>query len=216
MVALGPIQANCFLVGAAGSGRCVIIDPGAEPDRVLGLLEQEQLDAEAILITHGHFDHIGGVAGVARALGIPVHMPGGEAGKLEQLAEDGPEPFGPFESWHVDHDVPEGSVIDRAGVQLHVLSVPGHSPAHVAFLAPGVRGDDGSWTQPPMIFSGDVLFEQSIGRADLPGSDPAQLMRTLRYLLSVLDDATVVCPGHMGITTVGAERVRNPFLQELT
>ena len=206
MLTVGPIGENCFLLRREGSDRVLIVDPGEEPDRILAALEQTGGRAEAILLTHCHFDHIGAVAPVAKATGAPVYCPEIETPILADIMAFVPwEGFGPFESYEADETVRGGEELELAGMTIDVIFTPGHSPGHVTY---SVR-DEGA------IFSGDVLFKGSVGRVDLPGGDGPTLMRSIRGLLESHPPETVVHPGHMEPTTLGAERATNPFLVEL-
>jgi glyoxylase-like metal-dependent hydrolase (beta-lactamase superfamily II) len=206
MLTVGPIAENCFLVRSEGSDRVLVVDPGEEPERILAALEAGGGRAEAILLTHCHFDHIGAVAPVAEATGAPVYCPQIETPILENIMAFVPwEGFGPFESYEADETVAGGETLELAGLELDVVFTPGHSPGHVTY---SVRGEDA-------IFSGDVLFQGSVGRVDLPGGDGPTLLESIRTLLDTHSDETVVYPGHMGTTTIGAERATNPFLTAL-
>jgi len=207
MFTVGPVQENCFVVRQKGSPRAVMIDPGEEPDRLLGALESLGVERlEAILITHTHFDHIGAVAPVARATGAPVWCPALETSVLANIMDYVPWPgFGPFESYQADHTVAGGEMLALAGLSFEVLFTPGHSPGHVTYALPGEDA----------VFSGDVLFQGSVGRVDLPGGDWPTLLSSIEMLLERCGPETTVYPGHMGITTLGRERAGNPFLREL-
>jgi len=205
MLTVGSIAENCFLLRRHGSDRVLIVDPGEEAERILAAAA-EMGTVEAILLTHCHFDHIGAVAPVAAATGAPVYCPVIEVPILADIMAFVPwEGFGPYESYDADETVAGGETLELAGLELDVIFTPGHSPGHVTY---SVRGENA-------IFSGDVLFQGSVGRVDLPGGDGPTLIRSIGTLLDSHSDETVVHPGHMGITTLGAERASNPFLASL-
>ena len=206
MLTVGAIGENCFLLRPAGGERLLIVDPGEEPERILAKVEQMGGGVEAILLTHCHFDHIGAVAPVAAATGAPVYCPEIEVPLLADIMAFVPwEGFGPYESYDADETVAGGETLALAGLELDVIFTPGHSPGHVTY---SVRGEDA-------LFSGDVLFQGSVGRVDLPGGDGPTLIESIGRLLDSHPDKTVVHPGHMGLTTLGAERATNPFLASL-
>jgi hydroxyacylglutathione hydrolase len=207
MLTVGPVAENCFLLRRPGADKLLVVDPGEEAERILAAVEASGAAVEAILLTHCHFDHIGAVAPVAAATGAPVYCPEIETPILADIMRFVPwEGFGPFKSYDADEVVRGGETLQLAGLELDVVFTPGHSPGHVTY---GVRGEDA-------IFSGDVLFQGSVGRTDLPGADGPTLLASLGTLLETFPDETVVHPGHMGLTTIGAERATNPFLGSLT
>jgi hydroxyacylglutathione hydrolase len=207
MLTVGPVAENCFLLRRQGSDRLLVVDPGEEAGRILAAIEATGAKAEAILVTHCHFDHIGAVTPVAQATGAPVYCPEIEVPILEDIMAFVPwEGFGPFESYKPDEIVRGGETLELAGLELDVIFTPGHSPGHVTYA---VRGENA-------LFSGDVLFQGSVGRVDLPGGDGPTLLASIGQLLDNFPDETVVHPGHMGLTTLGAERATNPFLGSLT
>ena len=206
MLTVGPVAENCFVVRREGSGRGLIVDPGEESDRILAAVDEMGAKIEAILITHCHFDHIGAVAPVATVTGAPVYCPEIERPVLADIMSYVPYAgFGPFESYEADETVKGGEALELAGMTIDVIFTPGHSPGHVTY---SVRDEDA-------IFSGDVLFQGSVGRVDLPGGDGPTLLRSIAHLLESHPAETGVYPGHMGVTTLGAERASNPFLAEL-
>jgi hydroxyacylglutathione hydrolase len=206
MFTVGQIAENCFLFRKNGSDRAVIVDPGDEAERILAAIDELGVTIDGILLTHTHFDHIGAVAPVAKVTGAPVWCPEIEVPVLADINSFVPWPgFGPYESYEADHTVSGGEKLELAGMEIDVIFTPGHSPGHVTYSVP----DEAA------ILSGDVLFQGSVGRTDLPGGNWATLLESIRTLVDSLPPETTVHPGHMGITTLGAERATNPFLAEL-
>jgi glyoxylase-like metal-dependent hydrolase (beta-lactamase superfamily II) len=206
MITVGQIAENCFLLRKDGSDRALIVDPGDEAPRILEAAEELGVTIDGILLTHTHFDHIGAVAPVAKATGAPVWCPEIETPVLADINSFVPWPgFGPYESYDADHTVSGGEKLELAGMEIDVIFTPGHSPGHVTYSVPDETA----------IFSGDVLFQGSVGRTDLPGGDWATLLDSIRNLVDSHPAETTVYPGHRGITTLGAERATNPFLAEL-
>jgi hydroxyacylglutathione hydrolase len=204
---VGMVAENTWLARRDGSDRALLIDPGDEPERLQAAVDQLGVTVEAILVTHCHFDHIGAVAPMARSTGAPVYCPKLEVPVLADIMRWVPWPgIGPFESYDADETVEGGETLELAGMEIDVLFTPGHSPGHVSYSIPAEQA----------LFSGDVLFQGSIGRTDLPGGDMPTLMSSIAHLIETLPEETRVLPGHMAATTLGAERRTNPFLHELS
>jgi hydroxyacylglutathione hydrolase len=222
---VGPVQENAYIVRADSAAQhAVMVDPGEEAERLLQATRALGVEIDAILITHGHFDHIGALAQVARATGAPVYCPEIERPMLTEIMRWVPAGFGPFEDCVPDHTLEGGERLRLAGLDIEVIFTPGHSIGHVTYaIAPaapdgeaGQGGGQGQGTaRSAALLSGDVLFAGSVGRVDLPGGDWATLERSIGELLRRFPAETIVHPGHMGVTTLGRERDTNPFLSEL-
>ena len=193
--ALGPTQTNCYVVRADQEAEgAVVVDPGFE-------LAAPDFPVAAILVTHAHWDHLGGIASLAEATSAPVYMAEREAAVLENPAafyrEVEIRPYAP------DLRVEGGDTIEVAGLAFEVVEVPGHSPGHIAFATDAA------------LFSGDVLFAGGVGRTDIPYADWDTLVESIATLFDRFPPETVVYPGHGPPTTLGAERANNPFLAQL-
>jgi hydroxyacylglutathione hydrolase len=200
---LGPLRTNCYVVRAErGAPEAAVVDPGGDAAALRLELAGSGARCTAILITHGHFDHVGGVADLAEGTGAPVYMPEGERDRLERYPEFAPAGM-PGRAYTPDTLLHGGETIEVAGLSFECVAIPGHSPAHVGFYADGC------------LFGGDLLFAGSVGRYDLPGADWDTLLDSVRTLLERYPPETVVYPGHGPQTTLGDERERNPFLAEL-
>src|SRR5919107_424899 len=196
MFTVGPVQENTFLFRRDGADRALLVDPGDDGPDLLAAMEALGVTLEAILLTHCHFDHVGAVAPIAKATGAPVYCPEIEVPLLQDIMSYVLWPgIGPYESWDPEHTVKGGERLQLAGFDIEVLFTPGHSPGHVTYAIEDEQA----------LFSGDVLFQQSVGRTDLPGGDHETLLRSIATLLDRFGDETVVHPGHMGLTTLGRE-----------
>jgi glyoxylase-like metal-dependent hydrolase (beta-lactamase superfamily II) len=202
-LSLGPMGTNCYVVRTdSGTSEAAVVDPSGDGAEVRLQLARLGARCTGILVTHGHWDHLVGVADLAEGTAAPVYMAEGERGLLEEPDRFTPSGIG-LRPYTPDVLLQGGETIEVAGISFSVLPVPGHSPAHLAYHA------DGS------LFSGDVLFAGSVGRTDLPGGDWDTLVASIRSLFDACPPETVVYPGHGPATTLGAELSRNPFLAEL-
>jgi hydroxyacylglutathione hydrolase len=200
---LGPIGTNCYVVRASRStDEAVVIDPSGDAAQLRLELARLGAHAAAILITHGHWDHLLGVADLAEGTEAQVYMAEDEQALLENLPDLVPAGV-PARPYKVDVLLKGDETLELAGITFETLRVPGHSPGHLAYYADGC------------LFSGDVLFSGSVGRTDLPGADWDTLVETLRTLTERFPPDTVVYSGHGPPTTLGTELARNPFLAPL-
>lgn len=203
-VVVGPLQENSYVVACEKSKEAVIIDPGAEAERIYRVVTFHGLNLKYIMNTHGHLDHIGGIADLASRTGAPFLLHQEDLYLLENLDQEPlqaylqvPAPPAPQQL------LQDGDCLTVGSLEFQVLHTPGHTPGSVCFLTGNV------------LFSGDTLFANSVGRTDLPGGNPEQLLASIRAKLLPLADGVKVYPGHGNATTIGMERAYNPFLKGL-
>ncbi len=212
----GSFQANCFVLAPEAGGPCVVVDPGEGSEQPLDeLLRQHRLDPVAVLLTHGHFDHIFAVTPVCDGNDIPAWIHPEDrvllSDPMRALSTDAQQFFGGRIQLREPRDVralADGTSLELAGLTFTVDHTPGHTRGSVTFRSVHADGHD-------LLVCGDTLFAGSIGRTDLPGGDHSQMLTSLRDKILVLDDETVVLPGHGPTTTIGRERASNPFLHGL-
>jgi glyoxylase-like metal-dependent hydrolase (beta-lactamase superfamily II) len=199
---VGPIQANCYVLGCEETREAAVIDPGEEGDRILQTLAEDRLVLKYIINTHGHFDHAGANARLKKATGADILIHSLDAHMLPQLS-DNAMLFG-LESDNsppADRTLEHGDTVSFGTVTLEILHTPGHTEGGIS-LCTGKA-----------VFAGDTLFAGSVGRTDFPGGDMEILKRSIRDRLFTLDDDVTVYPGHMDITSIGAEKKYNPFVR---
>ena len=197
---VGAFQENCYLLIDPDTKRCAIVDPGAEPDRIIAAIERADAEPDAIWLTHAHLDHVGAIAGVKRRWDIPVYLHALDQ-PLYSMASRQAALYGlPFEQPPApERTLADGDVVRVGSLEFAVMHTPGHAPGHVVFYGHG------------LAFVGDCLFAGSIGRTDLPMSNPRDLATSLDRIV-MLGDETVAYPGHGPVTSIGIESRTNPFL----
>jgi hydroxyacylglutathione hydrolase len=222
----GAFAANCYVVASAPGEECVIIDPGQDAENGINeILAEHRLRPAAVLLTHGHIDHVWSVAPVCGAKGIPAYIHPDDRALLSDPAKGlplgaGQQLFGGLEFTEPDDvkELSDGMTLSLVGLEIVVGHAPGHTEGSVTFRLPTgtpITAQGKSKIDVDVLFSGDLLFAGSIGRTDLPGGDYPTILRSLARVCLTLPDETVVLSGHRPQTTIGAERQSNPFLASL-
>lgn len=203
VISVGMLQCNCSILGDENSGDAIVVDPGADIDDIMALVQQHNLTVRQIVITHAHIDHIGEVADIKRRTGALVAMHPGEQALYDAIDQQAawlgmPVP----EKVEIDTPLKSNDVLKLGNTEIHMLFTPGHSPASLSLWIPSEK----------RAIVADTLFRRSIGRTDLPGGDHAILIQSIRQKLFTLPPDTLVIPGHGENTTIGEEIRHNPFL----
>jgi hydroxyacylglutathione hydrolase len=206
MFAVGPLLCNCSIFGDETSREALVVDPGEDIGQILQLLAKHELKVKAIVITHGHIDHVGAAAGLKQATGAQVYLNEGDLRTYAQvemqamwLGLDPPEPV------EIDSLARDGDTVRMGATEFTVLHTPGHTPGSIGLWIPSEK----------KLIAGDTLFRESIGRTDLPGGDSKSILVSIREKLMPLPDDTLVIPGHGPTTTMGHEKRYNYFLQRM-
>ncbi len=215
-ITVSPFSENCMIVACGATRKAAVVDPGDEAPRILARVRQLGLEVSRILLTHGHIDHIAATGEIKAETGAPIHLHRGDLALYEKMSEQA-RAFGlPVEERlpEVDVFVDEGSVVEVGDLSLEVIFTPGHSPGSVCYLHRGDENARDEFSRDGFVFSGDVLFAGSIGRTDLWGGSYATLMNSIGRKLMALPETTRIYSGHGPMTTVGRERLSNPFSRD--
>lgn len=202
MMVLGPVQTNCYFLINEDTKEVLIVDPADRAQKIIEWINSEGLKPVAILLTHGHFDHIMGVAGVKKEYNIPIYASRDEVEVLANPQINVSTMMGAYMSMKADELFSDGDVLELAGMKLKVISTPGHTIGSVCFYM----------EEEKVLISGDTLFEASVGRSDFPTGSSRQLIESIKTRLFVLPDDTDVFPGHGGTTSIAYEKAHNPFI----
>ena len=202
MMVLGPVQTNCYFLINEDTKEVLIVDPADRAQKIIEWINSEGLKPTAILLTHGHFDHIMGVAGVKKEYNIPIYASKDEVEVLANPQINVSTMMGAYLSMKADKLFSDGDMLELAGMKLKVISTPGHTIGSVCFYM----------EEEKVLISGDTLFEASVGRSDFPTGSSRQLIESIKTRLFVLPDDTDVFPGHGGTTSIAYEKAHNPFI----
>ena len=212
---VGLLQCNCSILGDPMSREALVIDPGDDSERILDILRRHELQVKAIVSTHAHIDHVGGLQKLHQVTGAPVLMHGDDMDLYRHLdVQAAWLGMRPPEMAKIDQLLREGDLLRWGPYAAQVLHTPGHTRGSVSLYlpAPAVALSTSPLAAPPKLFAGDTLFAGSIGRTDLWGGSMPDILRSIREKLLALPDETLVYPGHGSLTTIGEERADNPFL----
>lgn len=199
---VGPVRTNCYFAINEQTKEMIIVDPGGQADVLVKQIEKLEVNPVAILLTHGHFDHVDAVAEMKAAYGTNVYILETERKTLENPGVNLSGMMGVQEIYHADHFLKDGEELELAGFRIIALHTPGHTVGSACYYLP----------EEMTLFSGDTLFCESVGRSDFPGGSASALIQSIREKLMELPDSVKVCPGHESETTIGNERMNNPFL----
>ena len=199
---IGMMGTNCYLVSNTETKECVIVDPAVYSEELAAHIRREELSVQAILLTHGHFDHIMGIDGFLKEYDVPVYAHREEAVLLNDADYNASSDYGRAYTYSGASHVEDGQILNLAGMQFQVIHTPGHTIGGCCYYAEAEK----------ILFSGDTLFQMSVGRSDFPTGNGRQLIGSIQKKLMVLPEETIVYPGHMEQTTIGDEKRRNPYL----
>ncbi len=199
---VGQVQTNCYFAINEETQEVLIVDPGDSAAFLAEKIKQKELKPQAVLLTHGHFDHAMAAKELADIFGVKIYAHEAEQETLKQSGLNASGMIGRRDSYHADVFVKDGEVLNLAGMELKVLHTPGHTEGGCCYYA----------EKEQVLFSGDTLFCQSVGRTDFPRGSMSQLIRSIKEKLLPLPNTVKVYPGHMGVTTIGIERSSNPFI----
>lgn len=198
-IQVGQLQTNCYLI-ADDAGMGAVIDPGDDADRIIAIAKEGNINISKILLTHGHWDHIGGVSVLAAKTGAATYIHKDDAGMVSDPFKNLSAYITKEQSLEVENHLVDNQIVDVGDLRLKVIHTPGHTPGGICFLT----GNN--------LFGGDLLFQSSVGRTDLPGGNQTELMKSIQDKIMILPDEIIVYPGHGPTTTVGQERANNPYL----
>lgn len=199
---VGMVQTNCYVVANATTKECIVIDPGASGAKLAEKIRESGYIPKAVLLTHGHFDHAGAAETVAKEFDIQIYAHEVEKDTLENPQKNVGYMIGVKESYHADVYLRDGAELNIAGLHIQVIHTPGHTEGGCCYYLP----------EEAVLFSGDTLFAQSVGRTDFPGGSMSQLVRSIKEKLLILTDDITVYPGHNEVTTIETERKYNPYI----